>query len=552
MKIGVDLDNTIVNYESAFLAAVESLSIELPPTVISKVQIRAFLRSLQGGEVTWQKVQALAYGRFLPTHAKIFPGVKRFLWRCRELGHTVVVVSHKTKIAQQDDEMVPLRIVASDFLVAQKIILPQNSLIEEIIYHDTQKSKISYIKEQNFDWFIDDLIEIISALDHHVGLNKIFFAADLEQTSKAVGLVQSAQILGDWQQIDSAINGAWTDYELSKIAHQLVDKWPQEVVKLVAGGNGGVYQLEFAGEVKLKLKIYPVDSTHDRLLSESVALNGLVESDNRQVAKMLMQDFDLGVGLFDWIEGQPVSIIYQSDLESSVSLLSSLHRLKNEPFFTKAPLASAACFSGVDIEAQIARRIAQFQQARQKNLELEIFFAEIFLPTLNEVIPWARDHWPKDDDYRKPIEKTRRTLSPSDFGFHNAVRRSDGSLVFIDFEYFGWDDPVKLLCDFIFHPGMCLSEEQQSLWLTTALKIYGIELRQRVIASLPLYGMIWCLIVLNDFRPEIWSRRTLANNSKCSTKKEVLERQMQKANVIIQRVRHSSLEMPREKYFYDA
>ena len=503
MKIGVDLDNTIVNYESAFLAAVESLSIELPATVISKVQIRAFLRSLQGGELIWQKVQALAYGRFLPTHATIFPGVKRFLWRCRELGHKVVVVSHKTETARQDDEMVPLRVVASDFLVAQRMMLPQNSLIEQIVYHDTQKSKISYIQAQNFDWFIDDLIEIISALEQPASLNKIFFAAHLEQASRDIGLLQSTQILGDWQQIDSAINGVWTDLELNKLAYKFVERWPQKVVKLVAGGNGGVYQLEFAGEIKFKLKIYPVDSTHDRLLSESVALNGLVESGSRQVAKMLMQDFDLGVGLFEWIEGQPVSIIYQSDIESSVLLLSSLHRLKNEQLFIKAPLASAACFSGVDIEAQIARRIAQFQQARQENPELEIFFAEIFLPTLSEVIPWARDHWPKDDDYRTPIKKTRRTLSPSDFGFHNAVRRSDGSVVFIDFEYFGWDDPVKLLCDFIFHPGMCLSEEQQSLWLTAALKIYGIELRQRLIASLPLYGLIWCLIVLNDFRPEI-------------------------------------------------
>ena len=36
-----------------------------------------------------------------------------------------------------------------------------------------------------------------------------------------------------------------------------------------------------------------------------------------------------------------------------------------------------------------------------------------------------------------------RTLSPSDFGFHNALRTPAGTMVFLDFEYFGWDDPAK-------------------------------------------------------------------------------------------------------------
>ena len=41
----------------------------------------------------------------------------------------------------------------------------------------------------------------------------------------------------------------------------------------------------------------------------------------------------------------------------------------------------------------------------------------------------------------------QRALSPSDFGLHNALRGQDGQLRFVDFEYFGWDDPVKLVSD---------------------------------------------------------------------------------------------------------
>src|SRR5262249_2973278 len=41
-----------------------------------------------------------------------------------------------------------------------------------------------------------------------------------------------------------------------------------------------------------------------------------------------------------------------------------------------------------------------------------------------------------------------RRLSPSDFGFHNALRTESGRLRFLDFEYAGWDDLAKTVADF--------------------------------------------------------------------------------------------------------
>ena len=42
-------------------------------------------------------------------------------------------------------------------------------------------------------------------------------------------------------------------------------------------------------------------------------------------------------------------------------------------------------------------------------------------------------------------------ISPSDFGFHNAIKTADG-IKFIDFEYAGWDDPCKAVIDFSLQP----------------------------------------------------------------------------------------------------
>jgi len=46
------------------------------------------------------------------------------------------------------------------------------------------------------------------------------------------------------------------------------------------------------------------------------------------------------------------------------------------------------------------------------------------------------------------IDQDKCCVSPSDFGFHNAIRTASGTR-FIDFEFAGWDDPVKALVDFI-------------------------------------------------------------------------------------------------------
>ena len=49
------------------------------------------------------------------------------------------------------------------------------------------------------------------------------------------------------------------------------------------------------------------------------------------------------------------------------------------------------------------------------------------------------------------IRPDQRCISPSDFGFHNAISTKTG-VMFIDFEYAGWDDPAKATIDFILQP----------------------------------------------------------------------------------------------------
>jgi hypothetical protein len=111
------------------------------------------------------------------------------------------------------------------------------------------------------------------------------------------------------------------------------------------------------------------------------------------------------------------------------------------------------------------------------------------------------------------LAPAQRALSPSDFGLHNAMRSESGRLRFIDFEYFGWDDPVKLVSDTALHPGSGFPEDSASRLIERLSREFeardaAFAVRRDVLY--PVFGLIWCLIILNDFLPESRSRRVMA------------------------------------------
>ncbi len=107
------------------------------------------------------------------------------------------------------------------------------------------------------------------------------------------------------------------------------------------------------------------------------------------------------------------------------------------------------------------------------------------------------------------LAREYRSLSPSDLGFHNSLRRGDGQLVFLDFEYFGWDDPAKTLSDALLHPLMQLSAERKRQLSAGFDEIFGGDpgWEDRVRRLYPLFALKWCMILLNEFRPDQIERR---------------------------------------------
>ena len=130
-----------------------------------------------------------------------------------------------------------------------------------------------------------------------------------------------------------------------------------------------------------------------------------------------------------------------------------------------------------------------------------------------------------------------RTLSPSDFGFHNALRRTDSQIVFLDFEYFGWDDPAKMLSDFLLHPASGLNVTLKRRFADNIFARFknSCDLSRRVEVVCPLFGLKWCLIFLNEFIPELLLRRGFVGEPG-GEEAEVQAEQLEKARTMLGRI----------------
>src|SRR5256885_11822879 len=98
-RIGVDFDNTIINYDAVFLAAAKRLGLVAPGVGGGKEQVRDVIRELPDGEHAWQRLQGHVYGTAI-MDAVMFDGVAAVLRCCRAKGYPVPIVSHMTADGQ--------------------------------------------------------------------------------------------------------------------------------------------------------------------------------------------------------------------------------------------------------------------------------------------------------------------------------------------------------------------------------------------------------------------------------------------------------------------
>ena len=292
-----------------------------------------------------------------------------------------------------------------------------------------------------------------------------------------------------------------------------------EVSQLFTGGrNSRIWRVR-SGERTFALKQYPSrrDDPRDRLSTEVGALRLMERYRVDTVPRVVGVDSEHGYALLSWIEGCDVMEVNDADIDAAIAFLTAIHGLRATPWALEQPLAAEACLSGFEIEHQIGQRLGRLRNVASEEPELIDFIDHSVIEMFKRALNHAKEHMRAAGlDFAAELLQERRSLVPSDFGFHNSLRRSDGSLAFVDFEYFGWDDPVKLTADILLHPGRSLALPQRTRMRQGAVNLYGEDaaFTRRLSAYIPLFGLRWVLILLNEFIPERWHRRVLAGDAR--------------------------------------
>ena len=295
---------------------------------------------------------------------------------------------------------------------------------------------------------------------------------------------------------------------------------PVASVEPVGGGrNSRVYRIDCLSSDRYIAKFYPAagPGQRNRLDAEYTGLGLLWENGFRCVPRPMAAHPQGSCAIYEYIEGAgvPDSDVTTEHISQAVEFLARLKELGDTGSSREVGAAAEACFSVQAIFDSIdlrLNRLLSVEDQSPQGVALHRFLRDELNPVLADVR--HRTAAEMGGTVSSEISPEERTLSPSDFGFHNALRRPNGELVFLDFEYFGWDDPAKMISDFILHPAMDLTDSHKTQFLSGTLKSFSGHpgLKSRLKRVLPLFALKWTTILLNEFVPERLERRNFTGN----------------------------------------
>lgn len=287
---------------------------------------------------------------------------------------------------------------------------------------------------------------------------------------------------------------------------------------LKGGRNSRVWLLHGDNQQWIGKEYFSHPKDHrDRLGTEFGALRFLRAHGVDQVPSALACDRERGMALYSFLPGRtPAS----GDTAHALAMGAFAKRLWELRTAVTADdgigFASEACLCAGEIGRQVRGRLK-----RLRACDPESPLAGELLEFVDHHLTPALDFWEAragerfavaGRDFWLPLPRELWTLSPSDFGLHNTLYVPGEPLRFLDFEYFGWDDPAKLLSDVLLHRGVPLSRDQKLAVSREFRTIFGesTDFSTRVKAYVPLLGLKWCCILCNEFVRGDMQRRTFA------------------------------------------
>lgn len=287
------------------------------------------------------------------------------------------------------------------------------------------------------------------------------------------------------------------------------------LTRLAGGNNNRVYRIETEAGETLVLKHYFSDhrDRRDRLAAEWNFLELAWARNVRVVPEPLACDAAVRAGLYSFVPGRKLTTAELTPFH--IAAAADFVLAMNVPPRASLAPASEACFSLAEHIATVERRVARLHQLDTDAphvQEARRFIAGKLAPTWNTVkARLEREAHDAGLTMDQKLGEGDCCLSPSDFGFHNALIGTQ-DLNFLDFEYAGRDDPAKLICDFFCQPEIPVPLRYHTGFVARLAQ--GLMLdeaaRERCRILMDVYRIKWVGIMLNDFLPLGASRRIFA------------------------------------------
>jgi thiamine kinase-like enzyme len=307
------------------------------------------------------------------------------------------------------------------------------------------------------------------------------------------------------------------------------------------GANSRIFRVETEKDV-FALKFYRrgKDNFNDRLNAEKLALTLFKKHGISSIPSIYGEDLINNCVLIEWVDGKVISSPTKVDLKQSIDFLKKVDSIKNDIELIDFAKATEACLSASELISQVEARISKLKQS--DSIYLYNLFDSQLLPLFEEVVEWVKSEYMSCDmSIFKDLEIKDQTLSVVDFGFHNALKKNNGEIVFIDFEYFGLDDPVKLVSDTLLHPHplMNLRHDYKKEFFNKTKDFFMNDCMysRRIKILYPLYAFRWCTIMLNPFLPDYIFVDSNSNNE--NQKKIIQNQKIKEVSVILNKIKNN-------------
>ena len=314
--------------------------------------------------------------------------------------------------------------------------------------------------------------------------------------------------------------------------------------RLQGGRNNRIYRIN-TEDRPLILKSYfeDPDDSRDRCGTETAFLKFTMNQHINTTPQLVAVDPEAKAALHSFVPGRRLSEndINDERVTAALDFVIALNEHRSKEIASELPLASEAYFSISDHRESIderLRKLIAIERAGALDREVVSFVSRTLIPALDKIRI-------ETDRVKDSIDRSYACISPSDFGFHNALLlyADDGSVVFHDFEYAGWDDPAKLISDFFCQPQIPVPIHYLPKFCQKISDLLSYsELDARVRTLLPLLEIKWCAIVLNDFVAEGARRREFAGDREDSSERR--RRQFTKAKQLFNSYQQREVEWP--------